>query len=263
VLASFVYTLDAVGRRIAVDELGGRRVEYVYDGLGRLMNERVLVGGSETRSTGFDYDRAGNLREFKYAAGGGESYAYDANDRLTTRSVSQLTGSIGTSWFVNSTYDAAGNLLQEVKSGFGQSGTNTYAWDAAGRLTQTTVEGTTTTYGYNADGLRISQTTGGVTTKYLIDETEAYDQVIEEYTGGVLAATYVRGLDLLFQDRGGIRSFVVKDGLGSIRALTNTATPVAVTDTFTYDPYGQETARTGSTVLPYRFAGGNRSRVGA
>ena len=42
----------------------------------------------------------------------------------------------------------------------------------------------------------------GQTTTYLNDPNQAYDQVLEEYApGGVLAATYMRGLDLLFQDR--------------------------------------------------------------
>jgi RHS repeat-associated protein len=76
----------------------------------------------------------------------------------------------------------------------------------------------------------------------------------EEYApAGVLAATYVRGLDLLFQDRGAARSFYVKDGSGSTRALTNASG--AVTDIYTYDGFGDLISRTGSTVNNYLFTG--------
>jgi RHS repeat-associated protein len=71
--------------------------------------------------------------------------------------------------------------------------------------------------------------------------------------GSALAATSVRGLDLLFQDRSGTRSYFVKDDLGSTRALTNSSG--AITDTYTYDAYGELLNSTGSTTNPYLFAG--------
>jgi RHS repeat-associated protein len=78
--------------------------------------------------------------------------------------------------------------------------------------------------------------------------------VLEEYApGGVLAATYMRGMDLLFQDRSGVRSYYAKDGLGSTRALTNSAG--AVTDTYTYDVFGNLVGHSGITVNGYLFAG--------
>ena len=249
VLASFVYTLDAGGRRTAVDEIGGRRVEYGYDPLGRLVTERTLVGGTQTEGFRHDYDVVGNRLKRTTTAGSAPTmtFAYDDNDRL-------IYHRRGFNLYNDLTYDAAGNLLTQ-QGDWGQQITN--EWDRAGRLWKTTVDGALTTYIYNSQGIR-TQAVGGVTTKYLIDETEAYDQVLEEYApNGVLAATYVRGLDLLFQDRAGTRTYAVKDGLGSVRAMTNTATPatVTVTDTFTYDAYGNQTARTGSTIALYRFAG--------
>ena len=88
-----------------------------------------------------------------------------------------------------------------------------------------------------------------MTTSYLNDPSDAYDRALEEYTtGGVRAATYVRGLDLLFEDRTGAdggtsgRSFYAVDGLGSTRALVNASG--AVTDTTTYDAYGTTIAQT-------------------
>ena len=48
-------------------------------------------------------------------------------------------------------------------------------------------------------------------------------------------------------------SYYVSDNLGSTRALTNSAG--AVTDTYSYDAYGNLIASTGSTVNPYLFTG--------
>ena len=73
----------------------------------------------------------------------------------------------------------------------------------------------------------------------------------------MLAATYIRGIDLLFEDQVqggvGVLSYYVSDNLGSTRALTNS--DGAVTDTYSYDAYGNLIASTGTTVNPYRFTG--------
>ena len=100
----------------------------------------------------------------------------------------------------------------------------------------------------------MSETVDGSTTTYLDDPNQAYDQVLEEYEpGGALSATYIRGLDLLFQDRGGAKSYYAKDGLGSTRALTDASG--TVTDTYDYDAYGDLTASTGATPNEFLFAG--------
>ena len=121
---------------------------------------------------------------------------------------------------------------------------------AGGQVLHTTAET------YDDAGDRTSETADGVKTAYLNDPNQAYDQVLEEYApGGVLAATYVRGLDLLFQDRGGVRSFYAKDALGSTRALTDANG--TVTDTLTYTAYGEldPAASTGTTANEFGFAG--------
>ena len=111
------------------------------------------------------------------------------------------------------------------------------------------------TYTYDDAGDRLTETTNGQMLTFLNDPNQAYDQVLEEYaTGGVLAVTYVRGLDLLFQDRGGTRSTFIKDGLGSTRRMTNQNE--VVTDTYTYDAYGNLIASTGNTLNEYLFTRG-------
>jgi RHS repeat-associated protein len=156
-----------------------------------------------------------------------ESYTYDANG--STRTVTTLTG--GVSSVTTDTWDLQGRLVHVDQNGAHQ------------------IDDT-----YDDAGNRTSETVDGVKTTFLNDPNQAYDQVLEEYApGGVLAATYERGMDLLFQDRAGVRSYYAKDGLGSTRALTNSAG--AVTDTYTYDASGDLTGSTGTTTNEFLFAG--------
>ena len=107
-----------------------------------------------------------------------------------------------------------------------------------------TTGGNTVSYTYNDSDDRTSETVGDQTTTFLNDPNQAYDQVLEEYAeNGVLAATYIRGIDLLFEDQSGVLSYYVSDNLGSTRALTNSAG--AVTDTYSYDAYGNLIAGNG------------------
>ena len=136
----------------------------------------------------------------------------------------------------------------------------TYGWDVENRLIAAVAMDSAagashqTEMTYDDAGNRTSETVDGATTGYLNDPNNAYDQVLEEYApSGVLAASYVRGLDLLFQDRAGVRSYYAVDGLDSTRALTNSAG--AVTDTYTYDAYGNVLAQTGATVNSFQYAG--------
>ena len=82
---------------------------------------------------------------------------------------------------------------------------------------------------------------------------------MEERDGnGNLLARYVYGHDLISQTRpsagsGTETSYYLYDGLGSTRALTNSAG--TVTDTYTYDAFGNLLDNTGSTTNDYLYAG--------
>lgn len=183
------------------------------------------------------------------------TYNYDFDGRLT-----DVNGtSAGSSYSASYTYDLNGSTLTQTINNV----LTTDTWDLEGRLlSSVTTGGPSSSYTYDDSGNRVSQTAGGQTTTYLNDANQAYDQVLEEYgeSGGnaVLAATYVRGLDLLFQDRtafgGGTGlSYYAVDGLGSTRALTNSSG--AATDTYTYDAFGSLIGSTGTTTNEFLFAG--------
>jgi RHS repeat-associated protein len=109
-------------------------------------------------------------------------------------------------------------------------------------------------YGYDYAGIRASQKVNGTETRYLVDKNRDFAQVLDEYApGGSVNASYVYGGDLISQSRNGAKSLYLYDGLGSVRALTNSTG--AVTDTYTYDAYGNLANSTGSTANDYRYAG--------
>jgi RHS repeat-associated protein len=112
-------------------------------------------------------------------------------------------------------------------------------------------------YQYNARGIRVGKVVDGVETRYLIDELQPYAQVVEEYdTLGNTKGSYVYGLDLLSRVSGMQPEFYHSDGLGSTRLLTNGTEQVS--NTYTYDAYGNLIARVGGSNNPYLFAGQQR-----
>ncbi len=62
VFASFDYELDAAGNRTAVTEHDGRRVEYAYDEIYRLIGEDIFDPGAAQprRTLDYTYDPVGN-----------------------------------------------------------------------------------------------------------------------------------------------------------------------------------------------------------
>ncbi|MHC1684232.1 MAG: RHS repeat domain-containing protein [Clostridiaceae bacterium] len=165
-------------------------------------------------------------------------YEYDKNDRLLT------AGSI------KYTYDANGNTLSEVKD----DGTVTnYKYNYNNDLIE--VEGKDkVSYEYDFTGERVSKTVNNEKTNYLVDRNRDYSQVLEEYTlASDIKVAYVYGDDLISQERSGSKSYYLYDGKGSTRTLTDQLGNV--TDTYTYDAFGQLMNTTGTTVNSYLYTG--------
>lgn len=143
------------------------------------------------------------------------------------------------------TYDDQGNRTRTVDI---DDTTTDLDFDQEDRLTS---HNGTTAYGYNGDGIRTSKTSDGVTTQFTWDTNGGLPLLLAEDDVNYL---YGPGGKLLAQvDATGNRLEFHNDQLGSTRALTdNTGTTVA---TFTYNPYGQLTASTGTAATPFGFAG--------
>jgi len=143
-------------------------------------------------------------------------------------------------------YDANGNLTFD--------GTNTYTWNARNQLTQVSQNGVAQlSYAYDAMGRRTSKTNQGTATQFLYDG----DNAVQEAQGGTVNPILV-GLEdderFARNDVTG-RTYFLTDALGSTIALTDLTG--AIREQYSYDPYGNVTPSDTTTGFtnPYQYTG--------
>jgi RHS repeat-associated protein len=235
-LASFTYVLGAAGNRTSVTELSGRTADYTYDELYRLKSE-TITGDPVTANNGainYTFDAVGNRlnRTSTVVPIPTTASSFDGNDRLG-----------------GDTYDANGSTTA--------SAGKTYVYDFENRIKS--VNSGQLVFVYDGDGNRVAKTVAGVTTKFLVDTNSptSYAQVVEEIVGSNVQRVYEHGHSLLSQTQligtNWVTSFYGFDGHGSVRFLTDSTG--AVTDTYTYDAFGNLIASTGTTPNNYLYAG--------
>jgi RHS repeat-associated protein len=151
-------TYDAGGNPTVTQAPGGVRVERTFDELNRLIQQTGTGAEAETEAKTFGYDQAGRLitandltfthndrgqllKTSSAVAGDLNVYAYDANNRLTQR-----TDGTGTSSF---TWDDADRLTQSVDPV--SATTIDYSYDKVNRLIGMAygASGARRTYGYD------------------------------------------------------------------------------------------------------------------
>ncbi|MGD1908611.1 MAG: RHS repeat domain-containing protein [Leptolyngbyaceae cyanobacterium] len=245
-IASYRYSYDAVGNKTSVEELGGRTVEYSYDTLYRLVEEKITAPVEGNRTITYSFDVVGTRLSKDDSVDGLTTYTYDDNDRLLTETTNGVTTTYS--------YDDNGNLISEISP----DKQTTYIWSSENRLMGAEITDANGTqvieYAYDADGVRVAKTVDGDETRYLIDANRQYAQVLEEYdanTGTEVAYTY--GNELISQSRGGVESVYLYDGHSGTRQLTDETG--AVTDSYLYDAYGNVLKRIGDTENSYLYRG--------
>ena len=78
--------------------------------------------------------------------------------------------------------------------------------------------------------------------------------MLEEWDAeGNLIVSYIYGDDLISQNRKGIISYYIYDGRNSVRILTDSTGKV--TDTYTYNAFGELLQNTGITTNEFLYAG--------
>jgi RHS repeat-associated protein len=251
IFSDFKYTLDAVGNRLKVEEFNGRFVDYTYDSLYRLTEEKITDASNGNRTIGYTYDLAGNRLTKTDTLEGLSTYKYDTNNRLE-----KLTQ--GTK-VTNFTYDNNGSLKQRSDG----SKTTTYNWinDGENRLIGVTSSSTTGTsqqqYIYDAFGSRVASINNGVRTNYLAAPIWDLPEVLMEYdSSGQITADYTHGVGLVRSRRDGREGFYHTDGLGSTRLITDNVG--LITDRYTYDAFGVLLNQTGTFGNSFGFAGEQR-----
>lgn len=107
-------------------------------------------------------------------------------------------------------------------------------------------------YWYDYAGNRIAKIGELSTTYYLVDTNGALSQVLAEYDeNGSLTTYYTRSEELISQERNGVKSYYVYDGFDSVRMLTDG--DGNVTDTYTFDAFGNLTIGTRHREKPIKF----------
>jgi RHS repeat-associated protein len=156
---NITYTYDSAGRRASMTLPGNRTITYDYNARGLLATLTDWQG----RVTTFDYDSDGNRTKITRPNGVESTYAYDAAGHVT--SIMHTKGATTLLSFAY-TYDDAGRRTSVTTP----EGTESYAYDALGRLTQASYPGgLTVSYTYDAAGNRKTETRSGSTTNYDYD----------------------------------------------------------------------------------------------
>lgn len=235
-LAGYTQVFSFSGRKTSIAEAGGRTATYGYDAAYRLLSESI-TGASPASGNGaltYTLDPVGNRLSLAsaLAALSPQTSTYDADDHLS-----------------GDTYDANGNTIA--------SGGHAYTYDFEDRLT-----GFDNTVGlvYDGDGNLVAHTEAGTTIRFLIDDLNptGYPQVAEDVLNGAIFTQYTYGTMRISQRRfvAGTNfqvSYYGYDGGGSVRQLFDPSG--AVTDTYTYDAFGNTIAHTGNTVNLFLYRG--------
>ena len=234
-IASYEYTVGKSGEITRVKE-PGRDIYYEYDNLYRLVSEKIVSSNLSTDTYTYTYDKAGN-RTSKTVNGKKTVYTYNA--------LNQLTGGDGITYL----YDASGNLVSEESA----VSVSTYKYNNDNMLIEADVNGVVEEYQYDYAGNRVSKKSETDYTYYLNDLTENVSQVLEEYDAdGNVKCRYTRGVGLISQERDKV-SYYLSDGHDSVRQLADTSG--VVTDTYSYDAWGNMLTSSGSTPNTYYYCG--------
>ena len=155
-------------------------------------------------------------------------------------------------------YDLNGNLIRVI----GTAHSALYEYNSENKLVKATVQTgslvTEESYTYDYQGNRTSKTTHKSNgefeyTKYLNDNSSLTNVLAEIDENGTAKCVYTIGADLVSQERDGKVSVYLYDGHGSVVGLANESG--VVTDTYSYDAFGNLLKSKGSTKNCYRYCG--------
>ena len=274
-LSRYTYGLGKAGERLTItEETDGitTEISYTYDSLNRLVKETIKRNQNELTNE-YTYDKVSN-RISKTTTVTGElsaladtdsdeveivegttTYTYNALNQLVTETTPEGT--------ITYTYDGNGNLI--LKSGKENA---VYTYDAENHLLSAEVKKedsvtkvtslTKETYTYDYAGNRTSKTVeegeNTDTTYYVTETSGSLSQVVAETNeAGEIIAFYTLGEDLISMERSGETWYYIYDGHGSVRYLTDSNG--AITDSYSYDAYGNLLEKEGTTENDFLYAG--------
>ncbi len=207
---------------------------FTYDAIGNITERKDLL--DDARSEYYSYDLISQLISFKRGTVVENTYQFDPlgnrikvveNGVTTNYTSNRINGYSSISGGLSFTpkYDANGNLLNDAKHTFTYNLTNKLSEADNGKYS----------YAYDALGRRISKIVDGKTTNFCYTR----DQMIEEYSGNSLIASYVFGNNIdetLQMKRGNNLFYYHTNQLGSTIALTDK--PGNLAEQIDYNVYG-------------------------
>ena len=261
----YAYEYDSAGNQTKKTETGNgndKVTEYAYDSLNRL-SEVTEDDGTRIE---YSFDEWGNIAEKTYhhpsdyvfelgetaISGISEhtvSYVYDEANRLLSETES-VTGSADFSGVRTYAYDDAGNLTGRTTSGDYGAKSESYVYDAFGKLIKYLENGEEkASYKYNGNGQRVEKTVNGAKTKYYWDGAN----IKNEGTASAVNATNYFGANGVFgRKSGSVTNTLYKNGHGDTVLLTRGNTIVR---DYEYDAYGAEKNTLSSDDNPFRYSG--------
>lgn len=239
---------DTALRRESFDQYNFYDMRYSYDSLNRLtVADRRPFYSVPGRVHGYSYDANGNRTQATVTGGPTTYYDYNAANQLCLKST------IGPNNCVARPDD----------------GEVTYGYDANGSQLNTTPADRYSTFAYDVKGFTASIKVGAATTAFAyadIDQTERTKAGPAAFSNSPLGhSATVQGSRTNYTrtDTGGLVSqrspagthYYLFDGLGSVVGLTDVSGNL--TNTYRYDPYGNDAGTTGTVANPYRYASGH------
>ncbi len=244
-LSSFAYTYYASGSQRSETDHTGKVASYVYDGLGRLIQEAESNGSIVT----YYYDAAGNRA--RMAVTGTESYvttyAYDANNRLLMEARNEGSGPVSTTY----TYDTNGNTLTESAPAHDGEQTHNivYTYNDFNQLIGAEVDGLQVSYAYNSEGIRTAKRVGWQRTVYLLDGGD----VVGEIQNDAVSNTYLRGINLIRRESAEETEYYLFNAHADV--VTTADFYGAVCKEYDYDAFGNEKNPDPTDTNPFRYCG--------
>jgi RHS repeat-associated protein len=275
---SITYVYDAGGRRTSMTVAGQPAVSYTYDNANRLTqitqgtantvfgydnaNRRLSAALPNGVSASYSYDNNSHLTGIGYSLGGNTlgtfSYGYDVLGRRT-----QVSGSLARTGLpqpVNSaSYDAANEMVNwngvsmsyDANGSLLSDGTNTFTWDARGQLSAFNATGLS----YDALGRRVQGASGA---SFLYDGVN----LVQQLSGTTPTANLLTGnIDQFFTQADSSGTVTpLRDVLGSTVALTDATGNIV--RSYTYDPFGNTVAGSGSASTSFQYTGRENDGTG-
>uniref|UniRef100_A0A486XHH7 Rhs family protein n=1 Tax=Rheinheimera sp. BAL341 TaxID=1708203 RepID=A0A486XHH7_9GAMM len=196
-----------------------------------------------------------------------ESYGYDANGNRTShssllRGIANQTASyvagdqLAQSGNAVYSYDANGRLSQKTITENGETTATQYQYSSTGRLLAVTTADKAITYRHNALGQRVAKLVDGVVTeKYLWQNLTTLLAVYDANNNVKQRFEYGLSHTPVSFSQAGQRYYIQTDHLGSPRVISNATG--SVIKTLSYDSYGNVISDSNPDFsIPFGFAGG-------